>query len=198
MSHYWAKFIRIGTDVFRFDTRIYFSDVLTPHPTDICIGAIVGKNPGSAIPKGDIYGSLVEIDLNGDKLLPCVKNIFLKAITAANKSINPNSYIQVLNLMYICDNNLENAITKINNCKNPLYCTTENGSFGFVWYVWGNEKKELNSYKKRFNSMNTNCQFYFNTKSNKILFTAPGHKEPARHTQGLSHSNVVPYIANII
>lgn len=45
MCHYWAKFIKIGTDYFRFDTRIYLNEIQKPNSTDICIGAAVGKNP---------------------------------------------------------------------------------------------------------------------------------------------------------
>ena len=34
MSHYWAKFIRIGTDVFRFDTRMIVTYILL---IEICL-----------------------------------------------------------------------------------------------------------------------------------------------------------------
>lgn len=49
MSYYWAKFKKIDDNIFRFDTRVYLNPTKSPGENDICIGAIVGKNPGSAI-----------------------------------------------------------------------------------------------------------------------------------------------------
>lgn len=49
MSNYWAKFKKVDDDTFRFDTRIYLIKISEPSDDYICIGAVVGKNPGSAI-----------------------------------------------------------------------------------------------------------------------------------------------------
>ena len=57
------------------DTRVYLKQIQKPSNNDICLGAIVGKNPGSA--RGAISNELVQIDLQGDKLLPTVST-FLK------------------------------------------------------------------------------------------------------------------------
>lgn len=198
MCCYWARFITKGQDTFRLDTRIYLNEIKKISVEDVCIGAVVGKNPGSAIPIGKITGDFQTIDLKGDNLLPNVKKIFLKAYTYAKKPVKQNSYIQVLNLMYICDKDLNSAIKKIKEYEDPMHCETEGKSFPFLWYLWGNEKKGLNIYKKRFNNLKVNKHFYYHTKEEKIVDTAPGIKEPARHTQGLQHDLVVPFISTII
>ena len=97
--------------------------------------------------------------------------------------------------MYICDKNLTSAINKINNHPNPKTCTTETNFFPFIWYVWGNSKKELNNFKNRFDSINAGCHFFYHTKENKFLTNQPKLKEPARHTQGLKHDLVVTRIS---
>lgn len=198
MDNYWAKFVQVKSDIFRLDTRIYLKAIKKPSDDDICIGAVCGKNPGSAIPDGNITGNLQIIDLDGDNLLPTVRSIFLKAYTDANKSVKVNSYIQVLNLMYICDKDLSNAIKKISNYKKPEICKTEEKIFPFLWYVWGNSDAKLNEFKQRFSNIKTDKQFYFHTKNEEIIDKFPELNNPARHTQGLSHDLVVPFISKIL
>jgi hypothetical protein len=66
----------------------------------------------------------------------------------ANKALPKNSYIQVLNLFYICDKELSVALNKIE--KYPqIVCDKERKPFPFLWYVWGTENKGLNVYKPR-------------------------------------------------
>lgn len=79
-----------------FATRVYLIEINKPSDNDKCLGAIVGKNPGSA--RGAISNELIQIDLQGDKLLPTVRNIFENAYKKCAKEILENSYIQVLNL----------------------------------------------------------------------------------------------------
>ncbi len=67
-NYYWAKFENIGNNIHRYDTRVYLIEINKPSDNDKCLGAIVGKNPGSA--RGAISNELVQIDLQGDKLLP--------------------------------------------------------------------------------------------------------------------------------
>lgn len=95
-NYYWAKFENIGNNIHRYDTRVYLIEINKPSDNDKCLGAIVGKNPGSA--RGAISNELIQIDLQGDKLLPTVRNIFENAYKKCAKEILENSYIQVLNL----------------------------------------------------------------------------------------------------
>ena len=197
-NYYWARFEEVDSNMFRLDTRIYLKSVDKPSDKDICIGALAGKNPGSAIPKIKNNADIQPIDLHGDKLLPTVRSIFLKAYKHANKTVKANSYIQMLNIMYICDKDLSSAINKFSACKTKLICDTEKKSFDFLWYVWGNSDDNLNEFKKRFSNINVEKHFYFNTKENKIIDHSPTSNDPARHTQGLSHDLVVPFISQIL
>ncbi len=83
MSHFWAKFLSIDDETYRLDTRIYLKDIDSPREGDLCIGAIVGKNPGSA-KQSTSSGELQSIELANDKLLPTVRNIVTKAYLGAN------------------------------------------------------------------------------------------------------------------
>ena len=79
MNSYWAKFEKINGRLYRFDTRIYLSEIESPSSSDVCVGAVVGKNPGSANPS--ISSKLIQpIDLNKDRLLPTVRNMVSKAL----------------------------------------------------------------------------------------------------------------------
>lgn len=197
-NYYWAKFVEIDSNRFRLDTRIYLKSINKPSDDDICIGAVCGKNPGSACPKEDITGDLQIIDLDGDNLLPTVRSIFLKSYKEMKKPVKVNSYIQVLNLMYICDKNLSNAIKKISDYDKPKICETEKKLFPFLWYVWGNDDIKLNKFKERFAQIKADKQFYFHTKNEEIVERFPNLNNPARHTQGLSHDLVVPFISRIL
>ncbi|OAA90732.1 hypothetical protein [Clostridium ljungdahlii] len=198
MNYYWAKFKKLNNNIFRFDTRIYLNLVENPSDNDLCIGGVVGKNPGSALPYYYDSNNLQKIDLNGDKLLPNVRSIFLKAYKYSNKTIYKNSYIQVLNLIYICDKDLSQATKRIEEYSKIIICDAESKHFPFLWYVWGGYNEKLNIYKQRFCNLNIGLNFYFSTKNKKIINSVPGLKDAARHTQGLKHKLVIPYISNII
>jgi len=198
LSYYWAKFEKIAKDTFRFDTRVYLNLMKNPSNTDQCIGAIVGKNPGSAVPLGHIKGVLQKVDLDGDKLLPNIRSIFLKAYKLKKKTISKNVYIQVLNLMYVCDKDLTVAIKKISAHPGQIICDTEKKDFPFMWFVWGSDNKKLNIYKDRFAPLSRGKNFYLDTKTGIVITNTPGSESSARHTQGLKHDLVVPYISRII
>ena len=103
MAYYWANFKEIDGNLFRFDTRIYLNNITEPQVGDKCIGAVVGKNPGSAISReSTVIDALVEIELAGDKLLPNVRSIILKSFPEIKRS----QYVQVLNLFYLCEKNI--------------------------------------------------------------------------------------------
>ncbi len=198
MSCYWARFEKIENDIFRYDTRIYLKPIDSPGEDDMCLGAIVGKNPGSAIANSLDETALQRIKLDGDKLLPNIKNIFLKAYEKSDISVNENAYIQVLNLMYICDKDLSQAIKKIKVHKKPAVCLSEDKHFPFIWYLWGNEDKDLNPYKGRFLETKLDNCFFLNTKTEEIVGRIPTKKEAARHPQGMRHDLVVPYISELL
>lgn len=195
MSHnYWAEFKQIGNDIFRFDTRIYLEPIDAIGENDCCIGAVVGKNPGSAVSSA-IGKGIQEIKLNGDKLLPNVRSIVKKSYKVAMETPPVRGYIQVLNLFYLCDPNLEQAKLKFKQCNKVEYCPTENQHFPWVWYLWGDSDIELNPHKRRFDTLDTTNHFYYDNKELGITLAKPSETVLARHTQGLKHDFVVPDIS---
>lgn len=198
MSHnYWAKFEKSGEDYFRFDTRIYVSPIKDIQNDDCCIGAVVGKNPGSAQSVA-IDNGIQPIELNNDNLLPNVRSIVKKSYGEANIQPPQRGYIQVLNLFYLCNPSLDNAIAAMKKQQNAKNCPTENQSFPWVWYVWGGELETLNPYKKRFSKLKSSNHFYYDQKNSKVVDKIPSLSAFARHTQGLKHDFVVPHIAKLI
>lgn len=197
MGYFWAEFRKINNEMFRFNTRIYLNNILTPEENDICIGAVVGKNPGTAKPS-NVVGCIQPINLDGDKLLPNVRSILLKSYARENLSIPERGYVQVLNLFYLCNANLEEAINSINKIPSPIICNSEEKLFPWLWYLWGGSDFSLNKFKNRFASINTKSHFYYNQSAARIENSAATKDSFARHTQGLSHELVVPYIASIL
>lgn len=163
---------------------------------DICLGAVVGKNPGSA--KGKVSVKLKEINLDGDKLLPTIRNIFIKSYNLANIKLPDRAYIQILNLFYLCEADLNLAISAAKEKTIKGICQTEKKNFPFVWFVWGGENKFFNMYKNRFKSIKASQFFYYDNQEGIITQEIPTDKSAAKHTQGLTHSYVVPHISNIL
>jgi hypothetical protein len=198
MSLYWAKYELRNNHLCRFDTRIYLKSILNPSDQDICLGAVVGKNPGSAKPYDNNSSYIQKIQLENDQLLPNVKSILVKAYQRAKKPIPSNSYVQILNLFYICDRNLDQAIKNIDAHPNLPICRTEGRNFPFIWYVWGGDNTKLNFYKSRILNIKSDKHFYLDTNTKKVITVAPRLSDSARHTQGLQHDLIVPYISTII
>lgn len=173
MSFYWANFQNIHGHVFRFDTRIYFHDIGEPRIDDKCIGAVVCKNPGSAT--GAVCGKLVPVtpdntlkNINGG-----IEDAYMQKYSALPA---PNEYVQVLNLFYLCDQNLGAAIKKHKKHKNMPFMPTdqaENRKFPWMWYAWGATNTYLNQFKPRF-SGKSQQQIYLNNSGNHYnQFPAP-------------------------
>lgn len=197
MSHFWAKFQSSGGELFRLDTRIYLKNIDAPKQSDSCIGAIVGKNPGSAKPSSST-GELQPIQLDDDKLLPTVRNIVTKAYVTAKIAVPDRGYVQVLNLFYLCNPILSQAVAAISQTTTPPICKSESGHFPWVWYVWGDDHIGLRPHKERFSTIDADQRFFFDNRVKEVKGSSPQNNEFARHTQGLKHIYVVPYIAQLI
>jgi len=197
---YWAQFENINGAIFRFNTRIYLQPIEKPVSTDICIGAFIGKNPGSAQPTNPKISTLQRIQLGNDKLLPTIKNIMLKAYNVAKKEIITNSYIQVLNLFYLCDPLLSQAKRRIQGFlpDHPIDCS-ENNKFPFVFYSWGGPNDRINEYKNRFiKNIRTKNHIWFDYSANRTNLTKPSETDFVKHIQGLAHDNILQQIAAVI
>ena len=192
---YLAKFEEIDGELFRFDTRIYLNGYDTTKNSN-CIGAIVGKNPGSAIPK--TLNELVPLELNGDKMLPTVRNRFIDAYKLAEKQIPANSFVRVWNLFYICDPDLDSACQKSINFKELPICKTESEGAPIVWYGWGGHDQRLNLFKERFINKKWPRQFFYDHSESRIITQQPTIRSFAKHTQGMPSKPVNEYLASVI
>lgn len=198
MSYFWAKFEKIDDNIFRYNTRIYLSNIENVDDNDSCIAAIIGINPGSAKANDTCNSELQKINLDGDKLLPTVRNIFLKAYMEVGIEKPKNAYIQVLNLFYLCDENKEEAIRKINNLLEIKTDNMENQEFNLIWYLWGQEDGRINHLKTRFKDIKSSYNIFYNQVEKTVSFYKPEINDFPRHTRGLAHNNIVPHIANIL
>lgn len=101
-------------------------------PRGCCLGAIIGKNPGSA--KAAVAG-WGELRLDGDNLLPNIHSLFMKSFWRAGKQPPAEAYIQVLNLFYVCDKDLSSATATLAQ-QNDIYADpAESNSFPFVFFA---------------------------------------------------------------
>ena len=192
---FYARFEIIENNLYRFDTRIYFNNH-SPERGDECIGAIIGKNPGSAKPSE--IGKLAKLDKGKDKMLPYVKNRFEEGYKLAGKEIPRNAYVQVWNLFYLCNPNLKNAIKSISNMGSQPLCETEKYIPGITWFAWGGDNKELNVFKKRFVRSSSSKCFFYDYSAEKIVVDMPTIKDSVKHPQGLTAAYVNNYLAKIV
>lgn len=197
MNHYWARFRQLEGVMFRLDTRIYLQPIEKPGQGDSPIGCVVGKNPGSA--RGGLdHRRLTPMVLEGDRFLPNVLAVTLKAYSAAEVDIPVGGYIQVLNLFYLCDRRLANARRTLAAFNRPPVCRTEGQSFPWSWYVWGGPDRALNPLKKRFINQSGKRAFYYDGALSQLIDRVPDVTDKARHTQGLAHGPVVKHLAKLI
>jgi hypothetical protein len=139
-----------------------------------------------------------KIELDTDKFLRSIYSIFKQAYQRANKPVPESSYIQVLNLLYVCDIKPEQAIKKIKKHDHPLICDTEERAFPFLWYLWGSSHKKLNDYKPRIFKIQSDMHLYLDTHTKEVIHTPPELHSAAKHTQGLKHDLIVPFISKIL
>ena len=107
MPSYYAQFKQVSSAVItRENTRIYFCDVGPTSQKGKCLGVFFLKNPGTANPiKFNEFGPL---KLDNDKTLPWIANVCLQVFNTHN--INRNNFVRVMNLISICDPDLEEAV----------------------------------------------------------------------------------------
>lgn len=191
---YYARFEPVAEQVFRFDTRIYLGKHNTEEGGE-CVGAIVGKNPGSAKPTQ--LGVLAPLNLAGDKMLPSVRNRFIAAYQKAGKSIPANAFVQVWNLFYLCNPNLGAACSEMSRSVNPTLCPSENKKPKITWFAWGGNDGYLNPFKQRFLA-DQGSGFYYNHRSRMIVSRIPSITDFAKHPQGMPATPIVNHLAGLL
>ena len=189
---YFANFQSVDGALMRFDTRVYLSG----DPSSVqqqCVGCVVGKNPGSAIPR--VQGALEELELDGDKMLLSVGNRFVAAYQVSGKPMPLGAYVQIWNLLYICNKNVREAAR---TAFSPRPCTTESHDPPFVWFAWGGSHNKLNAFKGRFLNRHYKRAFFYSPDSQAVVERAPAPTEMAKHTQGMPGSPAIAHLAKLL
>lgn len=192
---YFARFEAIDGQLFRFDTRIYLDGCPT-NGKGRCVAAIVGKNPGSAT--ASTLDTLVPLELNGDKMLPTVRNRFINGYRLADKAIPRNAFIRVWNLFYLCDPDLTSACNRMNHYQTMPPCETEKIAVPVLWFGWGGDDSRLNAFKQRFLQKRAAKTFFYDHHQAKVVNSKPGQQSFAKHTQGMPAQPVEEYLASVV
>lgn len=192
---YVATFEEVEGVLCRFDTRIYLGSYDWGKDS-ICVGAMVGKNPGSAMPSR--LGELVPLELRGDKMLPTVGNRFTEAYALANKQVPPNAFVRIWNLFYVCGKDLNKAAKIASQMAHPPICESEKDAVPFVWFGWGGNNAMLNPFKQRFIERSYSPAFFYDRTCSNVVSRAPERSEFAKHTQGMPAATVRKYLATVV
>ena len=193
--NYFARFEEVNGQLFRFDTRIYLES-LNLNFESVCVGAIVGKNPGSAAPNA--LNQFLPLDLHRDQMLPFVGNRFLDGYRRAKKPIPPNAFVRVWNLFYVCNPDLGAALKIASKTPHLPTCPSETDSAPVIWYGWGGNNADLNPYKARYLQKKHRNQFFYNHRSAVIVQNAPAVADFAKHTQDMPTETIVQYLAKVL
>lgn len=198
MSLYWAKFVKYGSNLFRLDTRIYLQPIAKCGPGDQPIGAVVGKNPGSARPTDARTEALHELALANDKLLPTVRSIVSRAYSKAGIEPPDGGFVQVLNLFYLCDKGFGRAMRTIGRIPKPPSDKSEARHFPWIMYLWGEYDDAKAPYMVRFGRLDSDRHFYFDKNRDRIAPSVPTRGSFAKHTQGMVLEPVIKHLASLI
>jgi hypothetical protein len=193
---FFADFRRQEGHQFRLDTRIYLRDDDEPGEDDTCIAAIIGKNPGSANPTH--CGCLARISLDGDRLLPWVRNRFRNAYERAGVEIPAGAWVRVWNLVYLCNPDLRAAVRNLQTVRVPLRCPSEGDSPPIVWFAWGPPSPYFREDKNRFLQRDHQRAFYFDMDTERVVASAPDLTARVKHTQGCPAEPVEVHLANLL
>ncbi|MDM4014640.1 hypothetical protein [Roseiconus lacunae] len=194
---------KVGPFTFRFDTRIYLQETVCPSDCDRAVAAIIGKNPGSAIPtEADCLARLNLDDPNHGRLPRTVRRCFLSAYERAGISPRAGDFIQSWNLFYLTDPDLKAAklsIEEMERYHTLPTCSSEQTMPPIVWFAWGRpEKEKLAKYATRFLQHGIQNPFYFCMSSKRIIANVPALQDGAKHTQGLLVEPVVSHLASVL
>lgn len=143
--------------------------------------------------------------LDGDNTLPLIQGLFFDAYTKARKPIPKNAFIQVWNLVYLCNPDAKAAFTALKTIPNPPLCPSEQYCKPrLVWFAWGKckwstahlEIQRFNCLKKRFRLEHYEKSFYYGhadsthyvAEKAKIIPGVPSDDDFAKHPQRLMNT----------
>jgi hypothetical protein len=165
-----------------------------PKPEDECLGAVVCKNPGSAsAPCG-----LQPIN-PPDVTLQNIKS-FVGAAYLGKYGSQPatNKYVQVLNLFYLREQDLDTAIRRQKLLPYHRDSAEERtGGFPWIWFAWGDDHEYLNQFKTIFSNKTTKPVF-LNKKISRCERRVPCQTDFAKHPQGMNKTLMVSGLQQVI
>jgi len=193
---FYARFEKYDDCLLRFDTRVYLNGTPQPQKDGKCVAAVIGKNPGSAKPSnGSEWQAL---DLDGDKMLPSIRNRFIAAYERANVPIPSLAYVRVLNLFYLCNPTLKEALEATDPPRTCPKCATEQQAYHIAWFAWGGNDAGLNPFKGRFLRLNAERAFFYDWSKREVVPRAPAETDFAKHIQGLRKEPIIEHLANLL
>ncbi len=113
----------------RLNTRLWFSEP-SPNHRDLCLGAVVGLNPGSAASlSGETSG---QCDATMLRILSSIREAFRQR----QRPLPKNAYIQMLNCFYVKEKSAVLA-RSLRSVTDLLTDPAEETVFPFLWFAWG-------------------------------------------------------------
>lgn len=125
-----------GTQL-RFDTKLWFNPPTNPD-AGICIGAVVGLNPGSSSPLPGKAG-YTEVDPTMGRVLTA----FADAYEELGRKIPENAYVRMWNLCYVREADSDQFLSAVSNAEERNALTspsaldpTEGENVPCMWFAW--------------------------------------------------------------
>lgn len=169
---------------YRHDTRIYLGDHSKSQSSGVCVGAFIGKNPGSASRRANGWGQI-----NSDNTLRLIRSIWLKSYP---KGIYPkdNEYVQVLNLFYLCEQHFPTACKHAHIQSKYSLDPTENQTFKKIWWGIGDydfANRNLSPFVKRLHRICSSKHIFYDPSCGRAVSRAPANEDSCKHPIGLPH-----------
>jgi hypothetical protein len=121
---------------------------------------------------------------------------FVEAYRLADTEIPRGAYVRVWNLVYICNKNLDVAISAFGGVRRPLVCPTENNAPPIVWYAWGPRHAKLQPLTARFLGQRVKHRFYYDGHHKTVVVGKPLPTTWVKHTQGMPAPPIVEHLAD--
>lgn len=104
----------------------------------------------------------------------------------------------MLNVFYLCNEDLDQALTRLKAFQNAPTCPAERQAFHMAWYAWGAESQQLAPLKARFLLRNDGESFFMNRDRKTFGSGVPQPMEFAKHPRYMPAAPVEEKLASII
>lgn len=128
-----ANFEKRDGRLFRYDTKLWFEKP-TRGGKGVCVGAVVGLNPGSAEPGAEKGSATV------DPTMHAILAAFELAAHNLGAKLPKGAFVRMWNLLYVCDSDEGSAVRTW--LEHPEFVAgdfldpTEKETAPFVWLAW--------------------------------------------------------------